>query len=365
MTFLRQGLPKFFNLSADAVSEDKRAILPRDAESAYYHYDTLAQVRKALMEGAKVEVLRSLKTNGDGAHVTWSTILNAWVVTSQNVSIVARDEREVKTCYPEQTRYFLARKIALCWMRKIKAIEQNDAGKMDALKSDLAEHVFIGDFIGNTELINLIKYPRETICFHSVMLKYRTAGNAKNTTYCLPNSFNILSRHPIDVTPNRVCGVYENYDQLCTSLAEIHKQVANSSLSASEEGAVLTFIRRNPEDSTVPDSVISMCKVKSVEYQALKLLVQLLQGAVESDNIERQQDSLFTQYVKEFKQFSKSIDQSLGSHPETFYIDLFSTAFTMIAKKSNKKDKEMYQDLIYSDTVKFLVLVLNTNEEKN
>lgn len=127
----------------------------------------------------------------------------------------------------------------------------------------------------------------------------------------------------------------------------------------------MTFIRRNPEDSTVPDSVISMCKVKSVEYQALKLLVHLLQAAVESNNIERQQDSLFTQYVKEFKQFSKSIDQSLGSHPETFYIDLFSTAFTMIAKKSNKKDKEMYQDLIYSDTVKFLVLVLNTNEEKN
>ena len=42
VTFLRQGLPKFFNLSADAVSEDKRSILPRDAESAYYHYDTLA-----------------------------------------------------------------------------------------------------------------------------------------------------------------------------------------------------------------------------------------------------------------------------------------------------------------------------------
>ena len=56
----------------------------------------------------------------------------------------------------------------------------------------------------------------------------------------------------------------------------MHKQVANSSLSASEEGAVLTFIRRNGEDSSDTDSVISMCKVKSVEYQALRLLVDLL-----------------------------------------------------------------------------------------
>lgn len=68
--------------------------------------------------------------------------------------------------------------------------------------------------------------------------------------------------------------------------------------------------------------------------------------------------------MKDFKAFSRSIDESLDSHPETFYIDLFSTAFTMIAKKSNK-DKEMYQDLLYSDTVKFMVLVLKTNEEKN
>jgi len=140
--------------------------------------------------------------------------------------------------------------------------------------------------------------------------------------------------------------------------------VANSSLFASEEGAVLTFIRRNPEGSPSPDSVISMCKVKSVEYQALKLLVDLLQGAVESENIERAQDGLFTQFVKEFKTFSRNIDEALDSHPETFYIDLFSTAFSMVAKKS-KKDMEMYQELLYNDTVKFIVLVLKTNEEKN
>ena len=62
--------------------------------------------------------------------------------------------------------------------------------------------------------------------------------------------------------------------------------MANSSLSKSEEGAVLTFIRRY-EDNSDSDQVISMCKVKSVEYQALKLLIDLLQGAVEAGNLER------------------------------------------------------------------------------
>ena len=80
--------------------------------------------------------------------------------------------------------------------------------------------------------------------------------------------------------------------------------------------------------------------------------------------MERSQDAVFTRFVKEFKSFSKNIVTEMDSHPEIFYTDLFSTAFSMVAKKS-AKDKEMYQDMLFSDTVKFLVLVLKTNEEKN
>lgn len=251
---------------------------------------------------------------------------------------MARTEKDVKTLYPEQTRYFLARKIALCWLAKVKTMS---AARVDALKADLAQYVFVGDFIGNKDLINLIKYGRETICFHSVMRKERTAETAGATLFCEVDNFAILKRHPIDVVPNRVCGVYSTYDELCSSLSEIHKQVVNSSLSASEEGAVLTFIRRNGEGSTTPDAVISMCKVKSVEYQGLRLLVDLLSGAVETGTLETQQDKLFTQYVRELKTFARNIDAAFNSHPETFYIDLFSTAYTLLAKKA-AKDREMY-----------------------
>ena len=76
--------------------------------------------------------------------------------------------------------------------------------------------------------------------------------------------------------------------------------------------------------------------------------------------IERMQDSLFTRFVKDFKSFS----YGLSAEKETFYIDLFSTAYSMLAKKS-AKDKEMYQDMLFDDVVKFLVLVLQMNEEKH
>ena len=152
---------------------------------------------------------------------------------------MARSEKDVKTLYPEQTRYFLARKIALCWMKILKTMNE---ANIEALKTDLSQHIFVGDFIGNQDIMNLIKYARETICFHSVMKKFRTANTARETLFCEPNSFEILNRHAIDVVPNQNCGVFNSYQELCASLSEVHKKVSNSNLSASEEGEVLTFI---------------------------------------------------------------------------------------------------------------------------
>lgn len=140
--------------------------------------------------------------------------------------------------------------------------------------------------------------------------------------------------------------------------------MTNSSLSVSEEGAVLTMIQRNAEGSTNSDQVISMCKIKSVEYSSLRLLIDLLTSGVEQEKLVRSQDELFSRYAREFRVFSRNIDSELSPHPETFYIDLFSTAYTLLAKRS-AKDREMYQDLLFSNSVKFIVLVLAANEEKN
>ena len=82
VTNLRCGLPRFFNLNVDSVHRERFANLSNNEELAYYQYETMAQVRRALMEGAQVELVRSLKTNGDCTHLTWSTELDAWVITS-------------------------------------------------------------------------------------------------------------------------------------------------------------------------------------------------------------------------------------------------------------------------------------------
>lgn len=107
-----------------------------------------------------------------------------------------------------------------------------------------------------------------------------------------------------------------------------------------------------------------MCKIKSVEYSSLRLLIDLLTSAVEQENLARSQDELLSRYAREFRAFSRNIDPELSAHPETFFIDLFSTAYTLLAKKS-AKERETSQDLLFSDSAKFIIMVLAFNEEKN
>ena len=85
--------------------------------------------------------------------------------------------------------------------------------------------------------------------FHSVVQKNRNRANAKDTAYCHVNSFVMLKRHPLEIVPNQTQGVYRTYDELCEALSGLFKQVANSNLSETEEGVVLTFIRRNHQEN--------------------------------------------------------------------------------------------------------------------
>ena len=112
----RQGLPKFFSLSHEFVN-DKRHELSSDNQRIVYQFNTLAQVRKALLEGNLVEVLRSVKTNGDNAQISYSADAKAWVIASKYVALLSRSAKDVQDFYPEDSRYFIARSIALCWFK--------------------------------------------------------------------------------------------------------------------------------------------------------------------------------------------------------------------------------------------------------
>ena len=51
----------------------------------------LAAPLKALLAGNKVEVLKTLKANGENVQVSWNDDAQAWVICSKNVALIAQN----------------------------------------------------------------------------------------------------------------------------------------------------------------------------------------------------------------------------------------------------------------------------------
>lgn len=53
----------------------------------------LGPVKKALAhEGNRIEIVQTVKTNGDAAFVSWVSDLEAWLIASKNVSLLAANK---------------------------------------------------------------------------------------------------------------------------------------------------------------------------------------------------------------------------------------------------------------------------------
>jgi hypothetical protein len=69
-------------------------------------------------------------------------------------------------------------------------------------------------------------------------------------------------------------GNYNTYDGLCDSIETLYREVAESAIASEEEGAVLYFT------ATETDSVLSMCKLKTLEYRVFRKLREKLRNWV-------------------------------------------------------------------------------------
>ena len=56
----------------------------------------LAGPLKAMLEGHSIEVVKTLKANGENAQVSWNPDCNAWVVASKNVGMIVRTKEDIE-----------------------------------------------------------------------------------------------------------------------------------------------------------------------------------------------------------------------------------------------------------------------------
>lgn len=121
----RKGLEKFFDLRYEWISPEQRF---DDSKTPVDHHMqknyVLAGPLRALLEGHKVEVLKTLKANGENVQVSWCQAVESWVVCSKNVALVAKTKEHANSEAYSTPRFSFAVEMANVWFDKLASIEK-------------------------------------------------------------------------------------------------------------------------------------------------------------------------------------------------------------------------------------------------
>ena len=105
---------------------------------------------KALLEGHQIEVLKTLKANGENVQVSWNEEVQAWVICSKNVALLAQSREDIKKYTAE--RFGFACEMAHVWFDKLRDIEKTGGKEaIKDIKKDIGGNSLIGEYIGSDE----------------------------------------------------------------------------------------------------------------------------------------------------------------------------------------------------------------------
>jgi len=188
----RKGLNKFFDISYEFISAEGRY---KDDKLSHYESNIknmiLAGAKKAIVEGHKVEIIKSLKANGENTQISYNPDLDTFIIASKNVGLLARDEKDLDLYPPKAIRYNFSYLMAKCWFTLISELKKKD---LEALKKDMAHRTFVGEYIGNIQCQHLVKYPRETIIFYAIV-----DNNSPKMCNLPEESYKIFKKYGFDV----------------------------------------------------------------------------------------------------------------------------------------------------------------------
>ena len=72
----------------------------------------LGPVKQTLLQGHKVELIKTLKANGENCQVSYSPELECWIVASKNVSVQVRTPADLDLYPKNKVRYNFAKLMA-------------------------------------------------------------------------------------------------------------------------------------------------------------------------------------------------------------------------------------------------------------
>ena len=320
-------------------------------------------IYKYLSKKNKITIYKLLKANGENAQIGYNQQLKNWVIASKNVSLICKNRNDLYDNYEplhknsfKPTRYNIAFQIALCWF---DILEDKSEEEINEIKTCMNNRTFCGEYCGNQYHEHLIRHTKHTIYFYSIV------ENNDNNNICLPieETFDIFKKLKLEYVKYSFVGTYNNKNELFEGIQKIYKSIAEKSILYEEEGDVLYFV--NDDDK----KVISLCKVKTLEYKIYRKLREKIKNELNNEDHEFNMNrKKISQFFNEVQVFSQNF---ILPNPLEFYFSVSDMAFRFIDFYKNKfvgDNPEFDLHTSYLDLIEMIHSILDENfhlESKN
>jgi hypothetical protein len=217
--------------------------------------------------------------------------------------------------------------IAHCWYNYLTELsgDGKNPEKINSLKEDLSNVTLVGEYIGNPTHQHMVLYNRETLIFYGVVSNY-------SDMLCWPidKALSLFKKHHLDVVIVQSLGLYSTYDALCDGLYKAFRDVAKGKIVEEEEGSVVYLTHRDKSGDKSLDRVLSMAKLKTIEYRIFRKMREKLRGYYNNE-VKTGKAGDSSLIIKKFnKEMKEILEGNETPKPIEYYTGILEGAFRFI-----------------------------------
>ncbi|CAD8080387.1 unnamed protein product [Paramecium sonneborni] len=323
-TILRKGLPKFYDLG-DFWRENAQN------ENQFLYKNQLHQAYQSLKLSIPVTIVQQQQENGENFQISFSSILQTWIISSKNVSIFCRNYEDYLLNCPNKDIDCPERlpwQIAKIWFSDM--IDRNG----EQLQQDLTDFTLLGEFVHNPFFIHIIEYQQPALIFFALI-------NNHQRNFCCHTiqAEHLANKHNLHFVKTKYMQANKQII-LDNHLSRIYDNIKQSPMSISGEGVVIYLFNEF--------ECLSISKIKTIEYEQHKLFRTKLTTLIQY--YQETQLSYADVYQQEANDLNQYDDREITRFIELNTHILLSLQYYLI----NIKQKDIiYQEQIYKFCSKY------------
>lgn len=259
LSFLRKGLPKFFDYSLNFSSSNDnnmKSIVIGDTISYLSNEPSLP-----------VTVYQTYKANGENLQISYSLNLKSWIICSKNVCIAINSVDELVFYETNQSNMFciIFSKLWFDFLSKNFSCPE----KLDEFKNQLNNRTLIGESVGDPNHQHIKLYDTQEIQFYALV-----DNDSEEPCYSIGFFDNFCSKYGLKSVAKLKHKPVKDIQQFFELMENIYSDLLFSYMKDNGEGSVVYFTIEDELNNT--SRVFSLAKLKTFEYRFMRKLREKL-----------------------------------------------------------------------------------------